>query len=259
MSPPNKGLPIPSHANRAPRLVRGLTGDYRQLLQNQPAAAQLIDAEWAAPAAWLITGTANGAGNTGTWTLRTGIDRAVLVSNYQVTADSFSIIVVARSISLSYTAPNVPGSGAFCEAIAVPVDLTFNATDYNALQFVNNGLGGSSIVIGATPPSPHNQAVMGSSPVSVVATQISPGNSPVNPQSFVHLFNYSPGGRSMYVRLGIAGQPAGTQVAALVIGTFTTIVPPMSDYETPAGFTGSISIVWDGADALGFCNATIVN
>lgn len=229
--------PIPARAAR-PRLTRGLTGDTRPNLMT-PMSVQVIDAEWDTPAAFLVTGLSQGIGSP-TWTLRTGLDRGVLVPNYQVTNDFFSAIVIARSIALS-AVQNAQALGpGYLQAVAVPIDLSFDAT---AFQNAQNGAN----LVGVISPLVHSLGVINPVAASVASVQLASGSG-----AGVAVMNVSPAGRNLYVLLS-------TGAAAIGAGGFTFgPIAPNGYYETPFGYTGPVQGIWDGADALGYANITAV-
>lgn len=232
--------PAPAFATKN-RLLRGLTGDVRkyELVNGQPSAT-LIDAEYETPGAFLVNGVSQGLGAL-TWTLRTGIDRALLLPQTVRVNDFFSLVVFARSINLSFQAA-APGIG-FVQALVIPIDVTLEEalTIANA-QSQNNSLG-------LVDPATAHGAGVSSTPTSVVSVQLSAGGgrglSVVNAAA-----------TNLYVKLG-----AGPAAIAAGGYTYGPIVPG-GLYESPPVPPGSVQApmfgIWDGPDAGGFANVTII-
>jgi hypothetical protein len=229
--------PAPAFRRNNP-LLRGLTGDVRSYKPSDGIpAATLIDAEWESPAAFLVSGVSQGLGSL-TWTLRTGIQNALLLPNTVRTNDFFSLIVFARSISLSIVAA-AAGTG-FVQALAIPIDLTVDeALSIANQQSINNSLG-------LVDPATIHSSFTSTTPANVASVPLSSGGG-----SGLSVVNFSPAGRNLYVKLG---GPASIAAGGFTYGP----IAPGGLYETPFRTSATMFGIWDGADAAGYANVTLI-
>lgn len=239
------------YIQRHPGIVKGLTGDVRTYPLDPAGApnrsAQMIDAEWDTPGAFLVLGLAQGV-RPPTWTLRTGIDRALLVANAVQTGSFFSKIVLARAISLSFIIDNAGlGSGpGFVQALAIPVELTYADA---AIIGAQQGGGFATDGLGMGPAVPHGVAQVSGVPANVASVPISGSGF-----SGVSVQNISPAGANLYLRFG-------SSAASVASGGHSVRLVPNAYFETawgPFGETDAIQGIWDAADAAGYANVTKV-
>lgn len=220
-----------------PTQVRGLTGDSRRIT-TPGATAQLIDADWNVPGTFLVTGNASEVG-VPTWTLRTGLDRAML-AQFELATAEFSQVVIARSISLAVKLPdNIgPMPDGLVQAVAVPISI-----DFSSIEFVN----GLSMGFGAVNPVRQSFANINTYAVSIAAIELEPGG-----QDGVTVMNVSPAGRTLYLA-------AGDQDASIIAPPrFIIPIAAGGYWESPAWMTPTprLTGIWDGADVNGYAQVT---
>lgn len=205
--------------------VLGLLGDLRILQPGQTAT--IIDAEWATPRVLLITGDAEGI--TGLWTIRSGIKRASLATEDGIQASTLSRVVIASSIQVVVKNEAPPGGLVLkARCIVTPIDATIDVTKILGVE-------------PAAPEGPPNAGQAGSFPQSVTPITFSQGSGIYAEGNYSGLSIYNATAANLFVLIGDGN--------ADIVSNWTIKIVPGGYYETPFGFNGHVSGIWDAAGA----------
>lgn len=257
-----RGYNAPQGPLRIGGATRSLTGDVKTLPRG--TTAMLVDVEYDTPRALFLSmrATAPVNGTVLTWRIRSGLDRASVASTdiamnivSDLGADAINRFVVARSLQVlvEYGATQ-PSPQIDCIAVVSPMEITVDVA-----ELYRSGGALTPLSNGNTQPSRNgnpDSAVTGNMPQDAGVAQQIDNFFPVAPSPLVHIFG---AGR----RVGATVYNDSLSAAWLQLGgvaaanNFTTILQPGAYYETPYGYSGGVSLLWQAAGA-GFARVTAI-